>query len=174
MFGSGSVETWANTGAADFAYAKNTSFNITIGCASKYTIKSTEETMFFLGHDGIVYRLSDSAPVRISHEGVEADIANSDMGSARAFTYTEDGHRFYSLSLLKAGGDVAKEEDWSNWTYDLMTGFWTQRSQVRVLCSVDFGLRGDTLIGMDWMGESTRRKHKDYGIYALSIRPFKK
>lgn len=134
VFGTRSVERWANVGGAAFAFARDNSFNVPIGCPARDTVHSSEFEVFFLGSDNIVYALDTGLPERISHEGVEADLRKSDASGARAFTYTQLGHRFYSLTLSTG----------LNWTYDATVGFWHERTESRVLSAVQ--LDHDTLV----------------------------
>ena len=132
IIGAESIEAWFNAGLADFAFARDNSATINIGCVSKASIAKNQTAIVFLGNDLIVYALVGGTPRRISGESVEYDIARADPALTRGFTYTEEGHRFYSMTLIY--GDGAKK----NWTFDFVTGVWHERSQTDILCSIRF------------------------------------
>ena len=131
IFGTESVEAWYNAGHADFAFARDNSQTLNVGCANRATIAKNQFAIVFLGNDLSVYSLIGGRPNRISTETVELAIARSDQDQARGFTYTEEGHRFYSLTLVNAE-DGTK----ANWTYDFVTGVWHERDQTDILCHI--------------------------------------
>ena len=153
VFGSNSIEVWYNAGGADFAFKRDVGFNVEFGCAARDTIQKTEYAVLFLGSNGMVYAVESSRPVRVSHEGLEKEIRKSDMTQARAFTYTEEGHVFYSLTLSTG----------ANWTFDLTTRFWAERSEGRVLAAVQFSAQSDVIVG----------RNDALGLEVLSIQPFR-
>ena len=116
IIGSKSVENWYNAGLADFAFARDNSFTVNVGCVSRATIAKNPIAITFLGNDLIVYMLGGGQPQRVSTESVEYDIKRSEPGKARAFVYQEEGHYFYSLTLENA--DATKK----NWTPRLHHG----------------------------------------------------
>ena len=140
ILGDETVEAWYNAGKADFAFARDNASTVNIGCAARATIAVDQFSIIFLGNDAIVYALQGGRPARISDESVEYDIAESDPTRARGFAYTEEGHRFYSLTLI----DDADER--KNWVFDFSTGVWHERSQTDILCSTRWRKR-QTLLG---------------------------
>ena len=141
IIGRDTVELWFNAGGADFAFSRDNSFTLQIGCVAKGTIASNLLAIMFLGTDGIVYAMSGAQSNRISTESVEYDVARSNPQEARAYTYTEEGHRFYSLVLDDVGGSK------KNWTYDFNTGVWHERSETDIICIERFGNRN--LVGKE-------------------------
>ena len=145
VFGSESVEQWFNAGRTFFAFARDNTYVAEIGAASRDTIQSNEAGIFFLASDGIVYGLAGSSYRRFSNETIERDIKNSETEKARAFTYTEEGHRFYSLTLINGSTRI-------NWTLDTTTGFWHERSETNILAQAKYlnynliGREGDAYI----------------------------
>ena len=136
LFGDQTIETWYNAGAADFAFRRYNDATFDVGCAAKATIAKSQFHLCFLGHDLIVYALSGGRITRASSEAVEYDIGQSDPSMARGFSYTEEGHTFYSLTLR---GGPADESGFSaagakNWTLDFTTGIWHERSETSILC----------------------------------------
>ena len=151
VFGEVTVELWVYTGTSDFAFQRHPQFVAEIGCASADTIKSYDQGLCYLGSDGIVYATGGEQFTRVSYEAVEYEIAQSDMKQARAFTYTEEGHRFYSLTLTLYSGTQV------NWTLDLTTGFWHNRSAVDILSSA-------RIDGRNYVGLKVKAKLFHYSL----------
>lgn len=132
VFGSRSVEIWRNIGALPFAFRRVDEKALEIGCAAAATIQALDIAgVFMLGSNGIVYLINNFKYVRMSTESVEADIAKSDLAKARAFSYIEQGHHFYSLTLDIGG---AKK----NWTLDVGTRLWHERTVTDVLAVANY------------------------------------
>lgn len=143
LFGRESIEQWYHSGGTDFPFTRDNTQSIDVGCAARDTVHANEDVLMFLGSDNIVYSMA-GAPVRRSHETVEYDIARSATENARAHIYTEEGHRFYSLTL-DLGAEGLK-----NWTLDLNTGLWHERTRTDVMCAERFQRRN--LFGRDTAG----------------------
>lgn len=106
LFGAKTVEPWFNSGEIDFAFSQNTAGVIDRGTAARHSIAKTDNTIFFLGDDYIVYRLQGYQPVRISTDSIEvriSDVINAggaaDVSNAHAFVFFEHGHKFYQLTI---------------------------------------------------------------------------
>ena len=155
VIGSESVEEWWHSGGADFAYSRNNDFVVETGCLSRASVQTEQFGILFVGTDRIVYVLNANGVSRISTEPVEHDIEESDPAKARAFTYTEEGHRFYSLTLINDDGSR------KNWVLDLTTGLWHERTFTDILCTARFGR--NTLIGVEGQ-EHVFDMRLDWGI----------
>lgn len=118
LFGTDTIEVWAVTGASPGSpFARQSSSWINKGCLSFASVVQADNTLFWIGNDRLVYRNANYTPQRISHEGVERDIARvSDPSTIRGGTYTIDGHAFYVLSCSL----------WT-WTYDIKERRWHER-----------------------------------------------
>ena len=130
IFGDRTIEQWYNAGGEDFAFSRDNSFVINIGCAARDTIQANEAAVLFLGSDRSVHYVVGTAVRRISNATVEEDIAKSDTASAWAWVYTEEGHRFYCLNISTPDGGRKL------WCYDMMAGAWHERTATDVQCSV--------------------------------------
>ena len=142
VFGRDTIEYWYNSGnASGFAFDRDNSGAVNIGCASRSSIAKTPDRIMFLGSDGVVYAIRGHTEERISTEAAEYDIAQSDTSKARAFTYTEEGHRFYSLTLAMNDGTLR------NWTFDLVSLVWHERTETGVLACVERKKSTSILLG---------------------------
>lgn len=121
LFGSNSAEVWANTGNSDFPFQRSGNTFVEHGCAAGATVAKADNTVFWLGTDdrgaGIVWRADGYTPIRISTHAVEKALASCTLESASAFTYQQEGHIFYVLSLPEA-----------TWVYDAATQQWHERA----------------------------------------------
>ncbi|UZK70758.1 packaged DNA stabilization protein gp10 [Sphingomonas sp. S1-29] len=114
LFGSQSIEVWQSTGDADSLYQRAPGRLIDRGVQARETVVALDNSVIFLGEDGLVYRLSD-VPKRVSTNGIEERIAErSDLCSA--FSYTSEGHLFYVLTIPSVG----------TYAYDLSTEIWCE------------------------------------------------
>ena len=180
VFGSQTIEQWYNAGTTNFSFRRDNSYIADVGCASRATIQANEVGLFFLGSDRIIYGMVGSNVIRFSTETVEYDLARADLAQCRAFTYTEEGHRFYSLTVpfLEPLADGRTEK---NWTLDITTSLWAERSLTGVYAAAVYRTR--LLFGMnnpadggaiyeqslDWgdqNGEPTRREAVTPVLYA--------
>lgn len=117
LFGQSSIEFWRNTGNADFPFEPISGTTARKGLLARHAVSSADNSVFFPGNDGIIYRLNGYSPVRISNHGVERSIADEPSPSEMfSHTWAIDGHIFYSLT----GTSFA-------WAYDASTGQWHQR-----------------------------------------------
>lgn len=115
-FGARTVQIFVDTGAADAAFSTQQGTLIEQGCAGSYTPASLDNTVFWLGNDGIVYRANGYIPVRISTHAVEQSIANCNWDLAYGFSWTDRGHKVYYLTF----------PDGLTWGYDVATQLWHQ------------------------------------------------
>jgi len=100
IFGQKHIEMWYNAGTADFPFQLYAGGVITRGLASPYAKCKQDDAIFFLGTDGVFYRLQGITPIRISTHPIENAIADfTDVGQAFCFTYTLQGHKMVHLTF---------------------------------------------------------------------------
>lgn len=170
LFGAESIEPWQNTGAADFPFERLGSTRIERGLAARYAVAKCDNSVFFLGDDLIPYRLNGYDPVRIGSEQVEYSIGRmSRTDDAIAFTYDQEGHKFFVLKFPTAG---------VTWVYDVATNMWHERSSNfgawRANCYMKLGQRH--LIGDESSGKLLELRTNLYDedgdeIHAMHILP---
>lgn len=115
MFGTETIEVWYNSGAADFPFERNQGAFIEKGCGARYTVAKQNNTVYFVGSDLMVYQMSGYTPVRISSHAVEKTLKGVDLSDAFAYTYQDEGHLFYVLTI--PAQDLT-------WCFDISTGAW--------------------------------------------------
>lgn len=116
LLGRETIEVWYNSGNSDFPLERVSTGFIEKGVLCKGAVQKHDNTLFFPGHDGIVYRLEGYTPVRISTHAIEQKIEALSDKTLRGMVWVEGGHAFYALTS-------------SDWTivYDISTGLWHER-----------------------------------------------
>ncbi len=117
------------------------------GALTRESITKLDNTVFWVGHDGIVYRGGDT-PIRVSDHGIEERIAESNAADIAAMSYPWNGHLFYVLHLTN--GTVC---------YDPATQQWHElesygRTRWRAVNAILFGrtvVTGDDENGTQWL-----------------------
>lgn len=115
LFGTDTTEVWYNNGSSTFAFARNQAAFIEKGCAAPYSVAKQNNTVFFIGSDLRVYSLTGYVPVPISSNAVEKTLKNVDLSDAFAYTYQNEGHLFYVLTI--PANNIT-------WSFDVSTGAW--------------------------------------------------
>lgn len=115
LFGTETIEVWYNSGASDFPFERNQGAFIEKGCSARYSVAKQNNTVYFIGSDLMVYQMTGYTPVRISTHAVEKTLKDVDLNDAFAYTYQDEGHLFYVLTIPSR--DIT-------WCYDISTGAW--------------------------------------------------
>lgn len=123
LFGTDSIEIWFNAGNADFPFAPAQGSVIEDGLGAAHTVEKVDESIIWLSHEGIVRRLEGSVPVRISDHAVEHLISKGDWTNAYSYSYTQEGHQFYVLTIPAANNTQTA----GTYVYDAATRLWHQR-----------------------------------------------
>ena len=164
LFGTGTTEVWYNAGTADFPLQRIQGAFNELGCAAVYSVAKIDNTLIWLGSDargrGIVYQANGYRGERISTHAIEFAIQNySTISDAVAYSYQQEGHKFYVLTFPTAD---------ATWVYDTITGAWTERAGLtngvftrhRSNCQMNFN--NQTIVG----------DYEDGRIYAFDLDVF--
>jgi hypothetical protein len=118
--GEGGFEIWYDAGAADFPFRRASGGVVPIGTLSPMSACRADQSVWWLGADGVVYRSNGYAPVRVSTHAIEAIIGVGGYGGSGldALTHAYRGHWFYCLTTL----------DGRTLCYDIATQRWHERS----------------------------------------------
>lgn len=116
VFGERTIEFFYNAGSATGTF-QNRRQTITRGCASRHSIAKLDNTLFWLGDDGIVYRLNGYSAQPISTGPMHRAFAGLNWSEAIAFTWEDEGFKVYYLTF----------PDGQTWGYDVVSGLWTRR-----------------------------------------------
>src|SRR5690625_4531162 len=117
LFGTRTIEPFVDTGANTGTFQRAGGTVIEVGCASGDSIATMDNTVYWLGNDGVVYRANGYTPQRISTHPIEQAISRCNMEQAFAFAYDDRGHKIYYLTF----------PDGMTWGYDAASGEWHRR-----------------------------------------------
>ena len=116
----GSIEIWWDTGAVSFPFQRYDAAYIERGCASSLSVVSEDNTVFWMGDDGIFYRLEGFLPRRVSTFAMEHAWQQypGKYFDCNAFELTQEGHKFIVINF--SSGEMT-------WCYDISTQLWHRR-----------------------------------------------
>lgn len=109
-FGNETVQLFIATGDPTLPFQSIDGVVINKGAFASGCAVLMDNTLFWIGHDGICYTLGFQ---RVSTHGVEEDLRETT--TARAFTYLYEGHTFFGVRT-----------DNATWLMDVVTGEWTK------------------------------------------------
>lgn len=119
LIGEKTIEVWINTGASAFPFQRISGAFIQRGCAAKFSVASDGVTIYWLGDDYVIYRANGYNEQRISTHPIEEEIRKfAKKEDAEAFTYSENGHKFYCITF-----PTGKK----TYCYDITTGLWHEK-----------------------------------------------
>lgn len=117
LMGRRTIEPWYNSGET-FPFSPVSGAFISTGLGARHAVASLDNTTFWLGNDGVVYRLNGFTPQRVSTHAIEQAIAKiSAIGDARAFGMSWKGHAFFVLTFPNE----------ATFVYDAATNLWHER-----------------------------------------------
>lgn len=121
FMGESGLEAWYDAGTPNFPFARRPGSDIPYGCGAPQSVVICDNSIFFLSYAGIVFRINGYQVVRVSTSAVEQWIReNVDYKSLDAFSYTQEGHWFYSISFTGTSQRT--------YVYDSSTQRWHERS----------------------------------------------
>lgn len=117
LMGERTIEIFANTGAETGTFQRTTGSGIEVGLASAFAKANLDNSLFWLGSDGVVYRANGYTPQRISTFPIEQAISRCNTKTAFAFTFEDKGHKVFYLTF----------QDGHTWGYDVASQEWHRR-----------------------------------------------
>lgn len=122
IFGEKTSEVWYDSGDPLFPFTRIAGAVTQNGCFNYKTIATITSSILFVSQDFKVYQTSGYTPVPVSTPGIEYLIKRADKDKLSAFSYFDEGHWFYVLSI---GDDVTM-------VYDPSIAQWHTRSSVSI------------------------------------------
>lgn len=110
-FGRETIEVLYNSGDVDTPLRRTDSGIIETGIMSAYAAAKTDNGIYFLGNDGLAYRLAGYLPERVSSYAMEQAIEGYSDKSCVVMPFTEGGHKMVAFHFAQA-----------TWVYDISTG----------------------------------------------------
>jgi hypothetical protein len=176
LLGKKSVEVWDNTGSAGFPFARAINGYVEIGCFNGRSVAKLDNSVVWLANDYTVRKLDGVTPVRISNHGIESSIQNATISTAKAFSYSQEGHLFYVLSFNEV--TVVYDATTQKWHERQTYGYdnWTALSHATAFGLELVGSSQNGSIGTlkkdvytEW-GETQRMLWRYQPIYADGVR----
>lgn len=157
LFGGKSVEVWQNVVSTDFPFQRIAL--IEKGLAATFAKAKLDNTIYWLGSNGIVYRAEGYSARRVSKRPMEQSIATEDLSEAFAFSYEDAGNAYFVLTFPSG----------KTWVYNVATQAWHRRKSFEMerwrvngyLFCYDRHLVGDTTSGT--IGELDPDTFEEYG-----------
>lgn len=124
LMGEKTTEIHSNTGDSTFPFSAIKGTSIDVGILAPASVVEVSKTLIMLGIEesggGGVYQSDGFNFVKISTTPIDRIIQNaSDFDNMQAYTYEQDGRKFYVLT----GGDLE-----TTLVYDLITKIWHERA----------------------------------------------
>lgn len=110
-------EFFQNVGSATGTFQRVQGLTMNVGIASAHARARLDNTVYWLGSDGNIYRLQGSAPERISTNAIEQAISGLNWRNAFAQTFEDRGHKLFVLTF----------PDGHTWQFDVLSQEWTRR-----------------------------------------------
>lgn len=120
ILGERTIEVWYDSGDPAFPFTRISGAVSDIGCASHQTISKIRDSIYFVGNDFKVYATNGYTPVIVSTPAIEFFLFRADRVTLNAFTYTEEGHWFYVLTI----------DNEKTFVYDPDTAQWHSRKSI--------------------------------------------
>lgn len=117
VFGTRTTEFFRNTGAATGTFQRVDGTEMEIGIAAPLARARLDNTVYWLGSDGLVYRLAGHSPQRVSTRPIEQAISRFNLANAFAHTWEDRGHQVFYLTF----------PDGLTFGYDVATSLWHAR-----------------------------------------------
>ncbi|NYF21912.1 hypothetical protein HDC36_003388 [Xanthomonas sp. JAI131] len=116
VFNETTIEFFYNSGTNTKTF-KNKGIVVERGCASGDSVVNLDNSLMWLGNDGVIYRLDGYQAVPISTGAIQKAIRKNNWQQAFAFKWESEQHKVYYLTL----------PDGRTWGYDVVTRLWHRR-----------------------------------------------
>lgn len=116
LFSANSTEFFEDSGQAEQPF-RTKRITMTRGCGGRYTVVNLDNTVYWLGDDGIFYVLAGYSPQRISTRPIEEAIKGLNWDQAFAFTWESAGHKVAYWTF----------PDGTTWGWDVSAQKWSRR-----------------------------------------------
>lgn len=117
VFNERSIDLFVNSVSESAAFERASGTSIEIGCAGLHTPAKTDNSVFWLGNDGIFYRANGYSPQRISTHAIEQAITGLDWANCYSMVWEDKGHKVVYWTF----------PDGLTWGYDVATQMWHRR-----------------------------------------------
>jgi hypothetical protein len=155
FFGAESIEVHQPTGDDDLPFQRIEGRLYDKGCANKDSVAAVDNTLFWVGSDGVAYR-ADTVPVRISDHSIEELISDAGFDALRAWVFTLQGHTFYCLTIGDDQGTFVYDVENQNWAQWKTRQRETWRAHLGTMGPEQTVIAGDDTTGDLWQLDLTQ------------------
>jgi hypothetical protein len=131
-----SIVGWYNSGVGSPPIERLQGRIFNIGLYAPNSIAKTDEAFYWLGDDNAIYRAQAGSKQRVSTDAISHAIANFAVtDDAIGFTYTFEGHNFYTITFPSANktftiSEVLSENGWFELSSGTNDGKWQVSSVI--------------------------------------------
>lgn len=119
IFGQKHIEMWYDAGTSDFPFQRYAGGVIPYGCVAPHSLTKQDGAIFFLGSDGVFYRLQGNVVIRISTHPIENLVASlSDVTQCQGMAFTIQGHKMVGFTFPQTNHSLF---------WDISTNRWHER-----------------------------------------------
>ena len=122
LIGQTTSEVWYDSGDIDLPFTRISGAVSDIGCVEYKSIATIRSSVFFVGEDFKVYASNGYQLSPVSTSAVEYQLSRCDISLLQAFSYSEEGHYFYCLTI----------DESLTLVYDVNTAQWHTRSSANI------------------------------------------
>lgn len=123
LAGEGALEVWYNSGDSDFPFRPVSGGVLTPGTVSPRSVATIDNSVWWLGKDGVVYRSQGYQAVRVSTFAIERIIKPYQLSNDNiTVAFKHEGHTFVAITL-----DIATLTP-RTIVYDCATQLWHERA----------------------------------------------
>ena len=120
LFGSASVEGWVYTGDIEFPFVRRPGFVVQKGIAGRDAVVEADFGVFVLGSDGVLYRVGQAGPERVSTHEIERIIDSAaELSKISLSAHYFNGHPFIGVHMPGVG----------DYFFDIATGAFHRRKE---------------------------------------------
>lgn len=122
-----SGEVWYDSGGVDFAFTREESAVIEVGCAARRSLRKIGGVAYWVGRDengsAVVFGMAGYEPQRISSDALEellGGVSDDNLAQAWAWVYHQEGQSRYVLNVPSIN---------TTWVYNASAGIWHERGE---------------------------------------------
>ncbi len=118
VLGDRTGEFYENIAGQSSFFERQQGTTMEVGCGGTHTVARMDSTIYWVGNDGIGYRLNGYSAQRITTHAIEQAWARCNLKNAFAFVYEDLGHKVWYVTF----------PDGLTWGYDVATDAWHRRA----------------------------------------------
>lgn len=131
--GTESIEMWYNSGVGNPPFDRVQQSSVNLGVASPFSMANSQNYLYFVGSDKLVYRMSAYQPESITTSSIAKELRESDLSDAQGYLVKLDGQTFYVIQLTTSNKTFAVSENTGDWIR-LQTGVDSNKHLINGYC----------------------------------------